>query len=438
MSETGPVVIVGGGWAGLAAAVELCSHKIPVTLLESAPQLGGRARSIRTADMHVDNGQHLLIGAYRSVLGLMDRVGVDCKRVFLRQPLTLRLMQGHNTSLHFKAPVLPAPLHLLGAILTARGLSRADRFQALRFGRRLPELSRMEQDDISVQALLHNEEQTPAVMRKLWAPLCIAALNTAPDDASARIFMRTLQESFLDIREHSDMLIPRLTLGDLLPLPCVDYLRRRGGSIELGQRVTSLEIENSRIQAVNIREQRVEASQVILAAPHIISRRLMSRHPPLQALCSQLSELDDEAVITLYLQYPPQIRLPQPVIGLEGTLAQWVFDRGICKQPGMMAVVISSGGCHAQINTDELPQRVAAELAASFPDWPAHKRSLLIREKRATFSSRVGIDGIRPGNRTAVSGLWLAGDYTANGLPATLEAAVRSGIDCAQAILDEQ
>ena len=438
MPETGPVVIVGGGWAGLAAAVELCSNKIPVTLLESAPQLGGRARSVRAADMLVDNGQHLLIGAYRSVLGLMGRIGVDCKRAFLRRPLTLRLMQGNNTSLHFKAPVLPAPLHLLGAILTARGLSRADRFQALRFGRRLSELSRMEQDDISVQALLLNQAQTPAVMRKLWAPLCIAALNTAPGDASARTFLRTLQASFLDIREHSDLLIPRLTLGDLLPLPCADYLRQRGGSIELGQRVTSLEIENSRIQAVNIREQRVEASQVILAAPHIISRRLMSRHPPLQALCSQLSELDDEAVITLYLQYPPQIRLPQPVIGLEGTLAQWVFDRGICKQPGMMAVVISAGGCHAQINTDELTQRVAAELAASFPDWPAHKRSLLIREKRATFSSRVGIDGIRPANRTAVSGLWLAGDYTANGLPATLEAAVRSGIDCAQAILDEQ
>jgi uncharacterized protein with NAD-binding domain and iron-sulfur cluster len=104
----------------------------------------------------------------------------------------------------------------------------------------------------------------------------------------------------------------------------------------------------------------------------------------------------------------------------------------------MMAVVISAGGCHAQMNTDELTQRVAAELAASFPDWPAHKRSLLIREKRATFSSRVGIDEIRPANRTAVSGLWLAGDYTANGLPATLEAAVRSGIDCAQATLGER
>ena len=109
MSERHPVVIVGGGWAGLAAAVELCAHEIPVTVLESARQLGGRARSIRASDMIIDNGQHLFIGAYRSVLGLMDRIGLDRKHAFLRQPLTLRLVKGNRTSLHFKVPRLPAP-----------------------------------------------------------------------------------------------------------------------------------------------------------------------------------------------------------------------------------------------------------------------------------------------------------------------------------------
>jgi len=437
MPERHPIVIVGGGWSGLAAAVELCRQQRPVTLLESARQLGGRARSIRSNDMIVDNGQHLFIGAYRSVLGLMDRIGVDVQGVFLRQPLTLRLIKGNKTSLHFKAPRLPAPLHLLSAILTAHGLSRADRIQALRFGRRLPELSRADREDISVQALLHSEAQTPALIRKLWGPLCIAALNTAPGDASARIFLRTLKESFVGLRRHSDLLIPRLALDEVLPRPCADYLQQRGVRIELGQRVTGLEIEGTGIQAVKIGERRVEASQVILAAPHVISRRLMSHHPPLQALCAQLSELGNEPVTTLYLRYPPQTCLPQPVVGLEDTLAQWVFDRRVCGQPGMMAVVISARGWHSQMKTDVLTQRVAAEMAASFPDWPAHVQSLLIREKRATFSSRVGIDQIRPANRTPLAGLWLAGDYTANGLPATLEGAVRSGIGCAQAILGD-
>jgi squalene-associated FAD-dependent desaturase len=436
MPERHPVVIVGGGWAGLAAAVELCTHEIPVTLLESARQLGGRARSIRSNDTIVDNGQHLFIGAYRSVLGLMDRIGVDRQRAFLRQPLTLRLIKGNKTSLHFKVPrLLPAPLHLLSAILTARGLSTADRIQALHFGRRLRKLSIEDHADISVQALLHSEAQTPALIGKLWEPLCIAALNTAPGEASARIFLRALRESFLGLRRHSDLLIPRLALSEVLPLPCATYLEQRGVRIELGQRVTSLEIGDTGIQAVKTRGRRIDASHVVLAAPHVISRRLMSRHQVLQALCAQLSELGNEPVITLYLRYPPQTRLPQPVLGLEGTLAQWVFDRRVCGQPGMMAVVISARGWHGQMRTDELTQRVAAELAASFEDWPAHQQSLLIREKRATFSSRVGIDRIRPANRTPVSGLWLAGDYTANGLPATLEAAVRSGIGCAQAIV---
>ena len=435
MPERHPVVIVGGGWAGLAAAVELCAHDIPVIVLESARQLGGRARSIRAGDMIIDNGQHLFIGAYRSVLSLMDRIGVDRQHAFLRTPLTLRLMKGNRTSLHFKVAQLPAPLHLLSAILTGRGLSVTDRIQALRFGRRLPELSIPDHEDVSVQALLHSETQTPALIRKLWGPLCIAALNTPLAEASARIFVHTLQESFMGQRRHSDLLIPRLALAEVLPLPCADYLRQRGVRIELGQRVTNLEIDDTGIQAVKISGRRIDASHVVLAAPHVISRRLMSRHQSLQALCAQLSGLGHEPVITLYLQYPAQICLPQPVLGLEDTLAQWVFDRRVCGQPGMMAVVISARGWHNQMNTDTLTQRVAAELAASFPDWPAHEQSLLIREKRATFSSRVGIDAIRPANRTPVSGLWLAGDYTATGLPATVEAAVRSGIGCARAIL---
>jgi len=437
MSETYPVVIVGGGWAGLAVAVELCAHEIPVTVLESAQQLGGRARSIHAGDMIVDNGQHLFIGAYRSVLNLMERIGIDCQQAFLRQPLTLRLIKGNRTSLHFKVPRLPAPFHLLSAILTARGLSPTDRIRALRFGRRLPTLNIADHEDVSVQALLHSEAQTPALVRKLWGPLCIAALNTPLGTASARIFVNALRESFLGLRRHSDLLIPRLTLGEILPVPCVDYLEQRGVRIEPGQRVTSLEIEDTCIQAVKIHGRRIAASHVVLAAPHVISRRLMSRHQTLQALCDQLSELGNEPIITLYLQYPPQTYLPLPVVGLVDTLTQWVFDRRVCGQPGMMAVVISARGRHSQMKTDELTRTVAAELATSFPDWPTHEQSLLIHEKRATFNSRVGIDQFRPANSTPVSGLWLAGDYTANGLPATLEGAVRSGIGCAQAIVDK-
>jgi squalene-associated FAD-dependent desaturase len=438
MREPHTVVVVGAGWSGLAAAAELCAHGVPVTVLESARQPGGRARSIRGGEMTVDNGQHLFIGAYRSVLDLMARIGVDHQRAFLRLPLTLTLLRGTDISLHFKAPRLPAPLHMLGAMLTARGLSARDRLRAMHFGRRLARLRIAEHEDISVQALLRDQAQTPELIRKLWAPLCIAALNTPLSEASARIFLRALRETFLNTRDHSDLLIPRLALSDLLPSPCAAYLERRGVRVDAGQRVTGLDISDSVVRGVRVGEHAIDASHVVLATPHLISRRLMAAHPGLQVLCDKLAELGNEPVVTLYLQYPQQTRLPRPVLGLEDTLAQWVFDRRVCGQPGLMAVVMSARGAHAQMTGEALTKRIATELANSFPYWPAHRHSLLIREKRATFSSCVGIDQLRPANRTPVSGLWLAGDYTANELPATLEGAVRSGMACAHGILLER
>lgn len=437
MSEK-PVVIVGGGWAGLSTAVELCNRKVPVILLESARQLGGRARSVRINGTIVDNGQHLVTGAYQSLLTLMQKVNVDPDRAFLRQPLTLNILKGETSSLRLKAPPLPAPFHLLAAIITAHGLSITDRLHTLQFGRRLARLDISADEDISVQTLLHSEAQTPTATRKLWEPLCIATLNTPIREASARVFTRVLQESFLHLARHSDLLIPRMELSDILPRPCATYLEQRGACVELGQRVTGLDIPDGSIHAVRIGERRVEASHVVLATQHVISRRLMSPHALLKPLCSQLARLGNEPVATLYFKYPSDVRLPQTLIGLEDRLGQWVFDRSICGQPGMIAVVISARGAHTDMTAEELIDKAGSELAASFPGWPAPIEARLIREKRATFSSRVGIDRDRPANGTAVPNLWLAGDYTINGLPATLECAVQSGINCAKAILNRR
>jgi len=160
----------------------------------------------------------------------------------------------------------------------------------------------------------------------------------------------------------------------------------------------------------------------------------LSGHEALKDTVATLSQLDWEPVTTVYLQYPPSVRLPVPMVGLEDSLSQWVFDRRVANQPGLMAVVISAGGDHMRLTTAELTARVGAELALAFPHWPAYGRSQVLREKRATFSANVAVEGIRPCNRTRIPGLWLAGDYTATGLPATLESAVRSGQACAEAL----
>jgi len=432
---TQPVIVVGGGWAGLSAAATLCLHKVPVLLLESARQLGGRARSVRLGDTIVDNGQHLMIGAYQALLTLMQQIGVEPDAVFERRPLTLQLYRGNKLSLRLKAPKLPAPLSLLFALLGARGLSAGEQLKALRFARRLAKLNITADADISVQALLHSEAQSSGTIRKLWEPLCIATLNTPISVASARLFVTVLQTTFTGPARRSDLLIPRRKLSDLLPRPCADYLERNDSHIELARRVTALDLSEQSIKGVCAGKQHIESEHVVLATPPVITRRLLSGHRSLKPLSDKLAELGHEPITTLYLQYSADTRLPLPMIGLEGALAQWVFDRCTCGQAGLMAIVISARGKHANLPAEKLVAQVADELATCFPHWPRHRHSHLIREKRATFCARAGIDAFRPDNSTAVKGLWLAGDYTATGLPATLEGAVLSGQRCAQRIL---
>lgn len=431
-----PVVIVGGGWAGLSVAVELTRRHVPVLLLESSRQLGGRARSIRFGNTVVDNGQHLMIGAYQSLLSLMQTLDIDINKVFLREPLSLSSFYRGKASLQFRTPRLPAPFHLLAAILSARGLGIKDQLQALRFGHHLKTLQLSVKEDISVQALLHSEKQTPAMIRRLWEPLCLATLNTPMDEASARIFLRVLQDSFLQMNQHSDLLFSRVDLGKLLPVPAAAWLEEHGAQTRLGERVTELVLNSDETFAVKTGDREQPAHHIVLATPHIISRRLMSHHPLLKALCEKTEQLGNEPIVTVYVQYTESVSLPQPMIGIEGGLSQWLFDRRVCGQPGLISVVISARGKHSAMDNAALGERVIAELAKTFPGWPTPHEHLVVREKRATFSARAGIDASRPGNRTPIDGLWLAGDYTNTGLPATLEGAVRSGVNCATSILE--
>ncbi|HEB87643.1 MAG TPA: FAD-dependent oxidoreductase, partial [Gammaproteobacteria bacterium] len=168
--EPHSVLIVGGGWAGLAAAVKLTKKGHAVTLLESARQPGGRARRVAFANYTVDNGQHLLIGAYHSILELLQDIGMDVQQSLLRQPLNLTMHSLHGEALRLKTPPLPAPLHLLFALLGARGLRLADRFAALRFGTALYHGKLFPATDISLAELLQQQRQTDRLIQAFWQP----------------------------------------------------------------------------------------------------------------------------------------------------------------------------------------------------------------------------------------------------------------------------
>jgi len=439
MGTSSRVIIVGGGWAGMAAALELSRHAIPFTLLESAPRLGGRARTVCLNGTEVDNGQHLLIGAYHEVLRLLAEMGVDEASVLSREPLHL-IVQERGSALHLTAPRLPAPLHLLWALLAAKGIGLRDKWQALRMSLALALSGYRLAEDCSVATLLARHRQGTALIRRFWEPLCIATLNTPLEKASARVFLRVLQDSFTRSRSDADLLLPRVTLGQLFPETAAKYLEQQHNNdvVHLRQRVTALRLGRQGIEGISGNFGDLDTSDVILAVSPGAALRLLRPHAPLQELANQIAKLGTQPIITAYLQFPADFRLPQTMMGLSGRLGQWLFDRRVCSQPGLVAVVISAEGEHSHWDNAKLLATLQQELREEFPAWPAVEQGRVIREKHATFECRVGVESRRPDNATSVPGLWLAGDYTATGYPATLEGAVISGVQCARRLIEQR
>jgi squalene-associated FAD-dependent desaturase len=265
----------------------------------------------------------------------------------------------------------------------------------------------------------------------LWAPLCISALNTGPEQADAQTFLNVLRDSLAGPRNASDLLLPKTDFSNLFPDPAADYVRKNGGQVQRGMTVTSLrKLDNSfEVSAAST----ARYSHVILAVgPH----RLEQVAGDIAQLAPQVAMVRNFAyqpIFSVFLQYPENVRLPVPMIGMRRGLAQWIFDRGqLCGQRGMLGVVISASGIHQDLPQRELAQRVHQELEHRFalpePNW-----SRVIAEKRATFACTPNMQ--RPTTRTSIPGLFIAGDYTQSPYPATLETAVRSGLACAQHVL---
>lgn len=433
-AESEPVIVVGGGWAGLSCAVELVRLGHPVTVLEAAKQLGGRARRIPFNTQTVDNGQHVLLGAYHHTLRLLQQLNIPLDSALERDRLALCLQDFHGRSWQLHLPHLLTPLNLLTGLLRAKGFGLRDRWQALRFGLRLFTNNFSLDDDISVAALLAAQGQTRNMITALWEPICLASLNTPIDEASARVFIRVLHDSFCNSHRDSDMIIPRLDLGALLPDPAFDYIELQGGFVHLSQRVTTLNIQGRHIEGVACEDNKYQATQVVLAIPPHACQALIKDHPALHDIAYNLSGFSYHPICTVYLQYPDSVRPDRSMQGLLGGTVHWIIDRRLSSQPGLIAAVISGPGAHMQLDNDELAKQVQRELQHCFPHWPAPDDAMVIREKRATFSCRSGIATIRPNNASPVKGLWFAGDYTDTDYPATLESAVISGTRTAQRI----
>lgn len=418
------VAVVGAGWAGLAAAVTLVERGIPVVVFEAARTAGGRARRVTLQGVALDNGQHVLVGAYAETLRMMRAVGADPEQLLLRVPLELRTESGFR----LKAPGLPSPLHLLWALASASGLGMRERLRAVRFVRRLRRRGFALPQDESVARLLEREAQGAGLRANLWEPLCVSALNTPPDRASAQIFANVLRDTLGGARSASDLLLPRSDLGALFPHPAVRHVVARGGEVRVGTAVRAIAQAGDRFRLGA--DDGTFSHAIVACAPHHAAPLLRS-FAALGPLVGALDAFHYEPIYTCYLQYPAQVRLPAPMLGFTRGLLQWGFDRGALGGPaGLVAGVVSASGRHQSIAHADLAERLHRELAAAVPRLPPPLWTRVIAEKRATFSCRPGLT--RPPNATAVPRLFLAGDYTASDYPATLESAVRSGVAAAR------
>ena len=426
------VAVIGAGWAGLAAAVELKTLGHRVVLSDMAPQPGGRARALASASPGEpvwDNGQHILIGAYSATLGLMRRLGVPIGEQLWRGPLAMRYADGQGLSL----PAGPAVLAFARGVWATTGWTRRDKLALLRtiaawalrgFACAAP---------ITVADLCRTLPDT--VRRDLIEPLCVAALNTSAVQASGQVFLRVLRDAVFSGRGGADLLLPRVPLSDLLPLPAQRWLTGPG---ESGQHPAEIRWSR-RTQAIQPADDRWRLDgevfdALVLAVSASQAAQLCSTLAP--AWSQAAAALDYQPILTVYLR-DRTCRLAQPMTALRtgpDAPAQFAFDLGqLQRADGHFAFVVSGArecltdGVQAAAQQVLMQARQAFAGAFAKPDALRHAAA----ERRATFACTPSL--LRPGQDIA-PGLVAAGDYVAGPYPATLEGAVRSGLSAARAI----
>ena len=429
------VAVIGAGWAGMAAAIAHTQAGHQITVFEAARTVGGRARAVPGtlpdgSPVTLDNGQHILIGAYATSLRLMRLVGVDTDSALLRLPLTLQFPDGQGLQL----PDLPPPLDALLGIARAKGWHWRDKLALLRraTGWQLRGFRCAPQTSVAeLCAAL-----TPRLMAEFIDPLCVSALNTPACEASGQVFLRVLQDSLFSGRGGSNLLLPRTDLGALFAEAAGQWLQAQGGTLHSGYRVqriargpagsTGWRVDDAPFDAVVLATTSTEAARLVLTAQTAHPTLQGPEAAALQAWARKAQALRFTAIATVYAQtsaLPQGTVLSQPMLALRpgaGKPAQFVFDRMQLGGPaGLLAFVVSaSEGDRATLEREVLQQ------AQDQLGLQGLRIVQTVVEKRATFACTPALQ--RP-PQTVANGLCACGDYVEGPYPATLEGAVLSG-----------
>ncbi|MBF0384208.1 MAG: FAD-dependent oxidoreductase, partial [Magnetococcales bacterium] len=413
------VLILGGGLAGLTAAVSLIKSGLRPIILEAAKQPGGRARSFYDPhfDEILDCGPHLLIGAYSTTLNLLEVLGT---RDLLLESATVNYQfWNRNHGWHsLGCPDWPAPLHLLAGVLRFAPLTLKDKLAAAVLATAFL-AKRATLEEQSVTQWLHGYGQKGGIFEQLWAPLCLAALNEPAGSANAALFAEVMQQSFFTNRAAARPLLPTVPLSQLIGEPARAYIKENGGEYLAGQRVQKIIVSGDKITGITTaRSHFSRPPAVISALPYGALAGIL----PDWAAKAGFSQLCSTPIVSVHLLYNKKAQLPAPLIGLPFETSQWLFDRGISKQNSnksggaRLSGVMSGAYRESQWSKKKLIDSVAADIARLQPQLKPSQLSgaRVIKERRATFSpwpqtSRLRPDAVTPWKNMVVAGDWTAG-----------------------------
>jgi len=454
-----PVVVVGGGLSGLAAAVRLTSRHIPVLLLEQRPYAGGRAYSFvdDATGTVIDNGQHVLIAGYAHTLAFLATVGTRGLLAVQASPELLfhHPVRGFCT---FRLPRFPSPFHLAAGILATDLFSPGDKMRMARAGLALMRGEGGGSGDagnsgngppgggsnkgkgapggdaaaLTVDEWLDAHGQSAETKRSFWEPLAVAIMNEHIGAASASVFIHAVRTAFLGDPLGAALAVPTVGLSELFAEPARTFVEAHAGSVRTGADVTEVVLEGGRAAALRVREgEPVPCSALVLAVPSFRLPGLLPAALRESGALAGAASIPLSPIVSIHLWFDADF-MPQRVLGVIGRRIQWVFNRRkICREGGAgghLSVVISAGHSLVDLGNEELVRIALDDLVSVFGSAaraPVH--DVVIREKRATFSCTPAAERLRPGAETPLRNLFLAGDWTSTGYPATIEGAILSG-----------
>jgi squalene-associated FAD-dependent desaturase len=430
------VVIVGAGLAGLAAAAALAQRGFAVTLLEARPRLGGRASSFTDADSGqlLDTCQHVSMGCCTNFAHFCDTVGIA--HLLQRQPVLWFMTRDRRVS-RLHADLLPAPLHLAPSFLRSHYLTPMEKLRVAWGLSRLRQAS--SDDDAPFLEWLKRQRQTPRTLARFWGLVLTSALNETLERVGLRYARKVFVEGFLGHRRAFEVELPRVPLGRLYGEELQRWLARHGVRLRLGCGARRFVLSDGRIESVELRDgEQLHANKYIAAVPFdrflkLLPEEMIAATPYFSAL----KKLETSPITSVHVWYDRPI-LRRPHVVLVDCLGQWVFARGeVAPGEHYLQVVVSAARQFRPLGHDEVQRLILEELAQLFP--AARKaqvrRVRVVTEQAATFSAVPGVDQWRPSQVSPIPNLFVAGDWTATGWPATMEGAVRSGYLAAESLL---